>query len=358
MQCLAIIIGGGVAGGFAALSISRGGGSAVLIEAAERAEWRIGETLRPEARSILKALGLWEEFQKVDHLPSYGHASSWGSKELVEKDFLFNPHGNAWQLDRAKFDEMILTEAAKRDINIYRGLTITGAARQNGRWELTVGGSVIRARWLIDATGRRSTLGRFLGVKRKLLDHLVAINTIASSPSQTDQDGRTLIESCPYGWWYSTLMPTKRRTVLFQTDAYLLPGQKWREKRWLETRFRETVNLRRLLEQHGYVFHERVKLTSAHSGRLQHFCGKGWLAVGDAAMSFDPLSGQGILKAMQSGLKAAEVVLHDTAAYLKSYSEWSEAMWTEFVEARRKYYGLEQRWVNQLFWFQRSRLNM
>ena len=47
---------------------------------------------------------------------------------------------------------------------------------------------------------------------------------------------------------------------------------------------------------------------AAHSARLEHFHGAGWLAVGDAALAFDPLSSQGLLTALFTGMEAGNAL--------------------------------------------------
>src|SRR5207248_5195126 len=47
-------------------------------------------------------------------------------------------------------------------------------------------------------------------------------------------------------------------------------------------------------------------IVPANSSRLDRVGDANWLAIGDAAMAFDPLSGQGVYKALQSALRAAK----------------------------------------------------
>lgn len=197
-------------------------------------------------------------------------------------------------------------------------------------------------------------VARKAGVKREILDQLVAIYCVATSSSGTDQDNRTFIESCPDGWWYSALTPGGKRTVSFQTDADLLPGQQWRKREWFTMRLGHTRHMSALLERHGYEFSGLPQLTSAHSGRLKQFSGDGWLAVGDAAMSFDPLSGQGILKAMQSGIKAAEVTTGIIEAALSSFALSNEHLWANFNRSRNHFYRMEKRFLDLNFWKRRQ----
>lgn len=149
-------------------------------------------------------------------------------------------------------------------------------------------------------------------------------------------------------------MPGGRRTVSFQTDADLLPGQDWRTSDWFANQLAKTRHISRLLDGHDYEFVGPPQLTSAHSGRLDQFSGNGWLAIGDAAMSFDPLSGQGILKAVESGIKAAEVVKGRSEQGRADFDRWNEAIWKQFAQSRTSYYSMERRWPTSLFWAKRN----
>ncbi len=349
-----IIIGGGVAGAACALSLARGGAGVCVIEGNPAPSWRIGETLGPEARPVLQSLGVWDEFTKAGHLPCHGNASAWNWDKLAEKDFIFNPHGNAWQLDRAVFEGMLAQAAEKAGAVIRRAQAAQDLERDERKWHVRTGAETIAADWLIDATGRRAMVARKAGVKREMLDQLVAVYCVATSESRTDQDSRTFIESCPDGWWYSALMPGGRRTISFQTDADLLPGQDWRTSEWFSKRLGETRHISKLLDGHGYSFTGMPQLTSAHSGRLDHFSGDGWLAIGDAAMSFDPLSGQGILKAMQSGMKASEVVIGKSPESRSDFDHWNETTWNHFAQSRTSNYSMERRWPTSPFWSNRK----
>ncbi|HTI70229.1 MAG TPA: NAD(P)/FAD-dependent oxidoreductase [Candidatus Limnocylindria bacterium] len=351
-----IIVGGGIAGASCALALARGGMPVSLVEAEPAAQWKIGETLGPESRPVLQALGVWDRFTQAGHLPCHGNASAWGGGALVAKDFIFNPYGNAWQLDRVSVETMLVTAAEQAGAVIRRGHAVDEIERHATGWYVHLGAETLSAKGLVDATGRRSAIARKAGVKREILDQLVAVYRVASSDSGSDQDSRTYIESCPDGWWYSALMPGGRRTLSFQTDADLLPGQDWRTSEWFTARLRQTCHISKLLEGHGYAFHGLPQLTSAHSGRLEQAAGDGWLAVGDAAISFDPLSGHGIINALTSGQKAAALLLSaepNSAVGASVYTDGTETTWQRFLEGRKQYYKAENRWPTSEFWRRR-----
>ena len=87
---------------------------------------------------------------------------------------------------------------------------------------------------------------------------------------------------------------------------------------------------------------------SASSRCLEPPVGEGWLAVGDAASRFDPLSSQGIAKALRSGIFASyaigDCLVKGDDAGLRRYNRYVTEEFRSYLEVRRKYYSEEQRW--------------
>jgi flavin-dependent dehydrogenase len=352
----ALVIGGGPAGAAAAITLAQGGVRCTVLEGATAPVWKIGETLAPESRQILSALGVWESFLEDGHLASPGNCSAWSGDEVASKDFIFNPHGCAWQLDRPKFEAMLLCAAESAGARVRRGVSSQAVRRCAGGWEVGADGEMFRAARLVDATGRGSTLARQLGVAREIVDKLVSVYAVASSPAGTDTDARTWIEACADGWWYSALMPDERRVFAFQTDADLLPGQQWRAAEWFRERLDETRHIRALVESPRHIFEHAPKLTSAHSSRLETCHGEGWVAAGDAAHSFDPLSGEGLFHALLSGRHAALGLMKNVLGatdVLADYAAMGDALWSRFLHQRQNYYACEMRWPDEPFWQRR-----
>ena len=90
-----------------------------------------------------------------------------------------------------------------------------------------------------------------------------------------------------------------------------------------------------------------VHTTRADSYRMSALIGENWLAVGDAAMAFDPLSSHGLYNAMKSAIEAARALQRHFAgdgAGLSDYAGWAQRRFTRFVDMRAAYYGRETRW--------------
>ncbi|NEP54757.1 MAG: NAD(P)/FAD-dependent oxidoreductase, partial [Moorea sp. SIO3C2] len=95
---------------------------------------------------------------------------------------------------------------------------------------------------------------------------------------------------------------------------------------------------------------------AAPSFRLDRTAGNGWLAVGDAASAFDPISSQGIYKALWDGLEAAKAI----ASYLRErrgleeYESLIASRFDNYLTQRNYFYQMERRWSTSAFWQRRQ----
>ena len=95
---------------------------------------------------------------------------------------------------------------------------------------------------------------------------------------------------------------------------------------------------------------------AAHSGWAEAASGPGWLAVGDAALACDPLSSQGLLNALYSGLMAASALRRALAGDTDALKDYQRII-AQVVDAYRAHlaawYSLESRWPDLPFWARR-----
>lgn len=350
-----IIAGAGLSGAVAALCLQRMGINVTVLEKSNAPRWKIGETLPPEANRLVDVLGLKTGFDGGMHTQSHGVLSTWGGPSLIATDFIFNPHGCGWQLDRVALESACIQAAERAGARLVRGATVRKLSRTGGRWHVETRAERLAGAWMIDATGRVASVARNLGIKQVTIDRLVSVYLRTSNSSRADLDSRALIEAAPNGWWYTALTPSGRRTVAFQTDVDLLRGAEWQSSEWFMNELHRTQSVGPLLLSHGYEFDFPTALESARSCRLQQFCGPGWLAVGDAAMAIDPLSGQGMLKAIEGGKSAADTLIAGGEFALQRYAKEMESSWRSYVHTWTANYATEDRWPDAPFWSRRRR---
>ena len=101
--------------------------------------------------------------------------------------------------------------------------------------------------------------------------------------------------------------------------------------------------------------------TAAHSAVLEPCGGPRWVAAGDAAMSFDPLSSQGLFHALFSGLVAAEAAHAYLAGDHNTLHRYRQLMRSiEHVYRLRLdfSYASETRWPSSPFWNRRRGMKL
>lgn len=352
------VVGGGP-GGCACALMLRGhapGLSVALVEASRYAGPRIGETLPPPAAVLLRHLGAWDAFRAQGHRAAYGTAAAWGGAEPHDNDFVFQLHGTGWQLDRGAFDAMLAARAQARGVRVLRGTRVAGAAREGEGWRLRLSpGGTLRARFVVDATGSGAGFARRHGGARHAVhDRLAGFCRFFRETERTDP--RTLVEACANGWWYTAALPGGRRIVACMTDTDLARGMGLEaEDAWfalLRASAPRVARLVRAAEPEGAPV-----VRAARSRRLRPAAGDGWIAVGDAASTFDPLSSQGVLKALRSGVYAAyaagDLLAHGDGAGMRRYRTFVEREFEGYLATRRRYYAEERRWPDSAFWRRR-----
>jgi flavin-dependent dehydrogenase len=359
------VVGGGPAGAVAALVLARASRRVLLLDRSGAGEFKIGEGLPPAAMPLLRDLGLREGFLAEGHLPSYGNLSAWGSPLLQSTDFIFDPNGHGWHLDRARFDAFLREQArvAGADVRPATSLPRQQWDREAGLWRLSLmgpeGKAEARCRWLVDASGRRCVVARREGARRRADDALTAVYAVfqrADGATSQDQDSRTLIEAAPDGWWYTALLPSNRRVAVYHSDTDLLPASTLLAPEGFMSLLDGTEHVRGYFGGPGYTMMGLPRATPAHSARLQSFTGEGWLAVGDAALSFDPLSSQGIMTALFAGMVAGVALdahLSGDHGALGSYGARLNAIYKAYLNNRLFYYSYERRWPDLPFWRRR-----
>lgn len=357
------VIGAGPAGAATAIASARAGPRVLLIDRGRRSSPTAGESLPPSAMVLLDRLGLRDAFLKTDPLPCYGNRSSWGSDgALRDYDFIRDRNGPGWQIDRRRFDAMLISAAAAAGASVLRETVVTSHSRlADGSWRLDLAGplgpSGVNASLIVDASGRAATFARGQGVSRHQADHLLASVAVLRPKAGPERDSATLVEAVPAGWWYSASLPDVRLIAAYLTDPDLLVEQRaWTADGWT-ARLAATTHTRSRIERQRYELESAPRLAAAGSSCLERISGDGWLAVGDAAASFDPLSSHGIAAALSGGLRAAAAA----RAYaggdgnaLAVYGEQIACSYARYLWLWRAYYALENRWSDEPFWQRRQ----
>jgi len=364
-----LILGGGIAGCIAAIALSDIY-KVTLVDKLEHPIDKVGESLAPATQRIFNVLGLSlkdPEYDKI-YLDNLGMQSYWGSEQVQIVDHLRNPDGLSKSVDRKKLACYLRKEAENKGISCFWGFRLYSNSYLEKTWEVTCKSDnkkkrstvVFTTNFIIDATGRNAHFAKSIGIKRTTHDAL--ISCWITLPN-TDKNTMSTIISDEFGWWYSAVIPNKKRVISYQTDADIFDKSTFKNyhsfRKLLETNstIRKYVhNKENQIEFHGVV--------SANSTKLNIASGKQWIALGDAALSFDPLSSQGMLNAMANAIQASELLRKFNIAksynsekmetFSNIYTSQIESIWKHYIKHKNLFYSAESRWEKATFWNRRQ----
>ena len=228
----ALIVGGGPAGTAAAIVLAGQGREVAVLERSDYSAARVGETLPPAANPLLRTLGVLDRMEADGQTRCPGVVCTWGDPLPYLSDSLFDPDGEGWHVDRARFDASLAARAAEAGARVVTRAEVRACRREGTTWEADVlGEGRLSARVLIDAAGRPPWPGR--PTRRDAYDRQVAlVRTFEADPGRPP-DRRTWIEAVRDGWWYASALPRGRLLAAYFTDADLVraPGRDW-SARW------------------------------------------------------------------------------------------------------------------------------
>ena len=128
-----VVIGGGPAGATAASVVSMDGNRVLLLEKSATPQYKVGESLLPVTiHGISSFLGVKDQVDRAGFHKKYGGTFRWGTrKDLWDFGFgesVLQATGQelySYQVERVKFDEILLNNTVKKGVDLQRGCTVT-----------------------------------------------------------------------------------------------------------------------------------------------------------------------------------------------------------------------------------------
>jgi flavin-dependent dehydrogenase len=276
------VIGGGPAGAVIARLLARAGRNVVLVDACRRPQATLSERIPGSAKPLLADLELLDLVATGSHIPAM-------------------PDG--WHVDRSRFDADLIHLAVHAGASLVPGVAHDFNLTFDG-WNIAVDETSLHARFVVDASGRRAVVARRQGARRLRVSSRCAL-VVTVENNGHDLDRRHVVELVHGGVLTSAPLSGRRRVVALHADERFARAI-LRTPIELQLRIRSSAEI-------GPLIHPRARLTNpvlfeAGAGRLDRIVGHRWLAVGDAAVSYDPLTSDGIVRALETAAQAARAI--------------------------------------------------
>jgi 2-polyprenyl-6-methoxyphenol hydroxylase-like FAD-dependent oxidoreductase len=345
------IVGKGIAGLTLSLLLHRKGIDHVVLDrVGGRKEIALGETLPPATLPLLRSLGLLAIFEECSLQQTYGYHSSWGSDAVTDYNFFGqweSPYG--LKLDKQALLQRLEQACGGAGIAYDKRLALH--AHGDG-WEIVTDAATrITSGLLVDATGRNRIVLQQLGVPIHGYDALSAFSCHIPRIQHPRFVHSVVVESFEHGWGIVSGLDADRNVLSIYTQTgHPVQPQLRSYHNWAAV-LAETKYLKDFLTEKPL---SKVVGNNANSSQPAQVAGANWLAVGDAAMAFDPLSSHGISNAIFSAQRAAEAIeaflQGGDQRVLTGYSQTMTQIFEQYIISQRQQYWSERRWPEAPFW--------
>jgi len=324
-----VVVGGGPGGSTAGALIAQQGHEVLLLERDRFPRYHIGESLLPATvHGICAILGLSEEIHAAGFVKKMGGTLRWGKRPepwtfwFEEARVIQGRPGYAFQVERSKFDHILLRNAARKGVDVREGCLVREVIFEDGR---AVGvrfvdekknESVARSRYVVDATGLSGLLANRIGerVYDKFFRNLALFGYFLGGKRFPEERRKGNIISAAFneGWiWYIPLSAelTSVGAVVPVEHAARIKGMG--NEPALMAYVNDCPIIQEFLAQASRVTegqYGEIRILRDFSYLNTKFWSPGAVLVGDAACFIDPVFSSGVHLATYAGLLAARSV--------------------------------------------------
>lgn len=318
------VVGAGPSGAIVSALLNRQGHKVVVIERQHFPRFSIGESLLPQCMEFIAEAGMLDAVNNAGFQfkngAAFTHNGNYSFFDFTDK---FSPGpGTTFQVQRARFDHLLASEAEKQGVEVRYGHALTSLALNDAGAELQVqpdNGDAyqLNARFVLDASGFGRVLPRLLDLelpsdfplRSAVFTHIQDNIDSAVHPSLAEHDrNKILITVHPKHedvWFWLIPFAGGRCSLGVVGESHYFEG-KDDLKACLQDFINDTTDLGPLLR--NAVFDTPVQKLGGYACNVKSLWGKNFALLGNAGEFLDPVFSSGVTIAMKSASLAAPLV--------------------------------------------------
>ncbi|WP_299436685.1 NAD(P)/FAD-dependent oxidoreductase [uncultured Aquimarina sp.] len=296
------IVGAGPAGTTIANRLADFGYKILVVEKSNFPRQHIGLSLTSGIHHWLKKLNIEKKVEALQAIRAMKSTVLWSSEDPIIKEF--NQENAGFHIDRGHFDSLLLDECKLKKVTIIQPGTIQSLQqKEDGSWDINVLSGTKESHFLssfiIDSCGRKSI---FKDKRIAYLPKLMATYSYWESTSKIDL--HSFIEAgSDYWYWGAPLDKGRFVLCIFSNPSAL------KEASFINQFYKDTLSKSKFAKHiiDSYAMGD-ISVCDATPYFDTNVIGDNFIKIGDSAYTMDPISSQGVQKAIKSGIQGAIVV--------------------------------------------------
>jgi len=324
-----VIIGAGPSGAIASALLRQRGHQVVVIERQHFPRFSIGESLLPQCMEFIAEAGMLDAVNSAGFQFKDGAAFTYkGNYSFFDFTDKFSPGpGTTFQVQRARFDHLLATEAERQGVEVRYGHDLTAITFDEQGAHLQVqpdaGASYqLNARFVLDASGFGRVLPRLLDLelpsdfpaRTAFFTHVQDNIDRPVNPGLAEHDRNkvliTVHPEYPDVWYWLIPFQGGRSSLGMAGGSHYFENKSFEGKEDLQACLQEFINqtsdLGPLLR--NAVFDTKVQKLNGYACNVKSLWGPHFALLGNAGEFLDPVFSSGITIAMKSASLAAPLV--------------------------------------------------